>query len=45
MAPGFTLKSQQAPPGRLRLQLDGSLTLADGGVLWRELSAALSAHP
>jgi ABC-type transporter Mla MlaB component len=41
MATGYTLESGSSPSGR-RLRLAGSLTLADGHLLWRDVSRALA---
>lgn len=41
MPPGYALSRGGAVHGRQRLALAGTLTLADGQALWRDLSAAL----
>ncbi|MBL9079548.1 MAG: ABC transporter permease [Planctomycetes bacterium] len=44
MDPSFTLTREPAADGRLRLRLQGSLTLRDGARLWRDLAAACAGY-
>lgn len=44
MQASFTLATEPAPEGTLRLVVRGALTLRDGKRIWRELGAATAGH-
>lgn len=44
MQASFTLTSEPAAAGSLRVRLGGALTLRDGARLWRDLGAAVHGH-